>query len=36
MEPFHAIELDLGVLWAGVALPTGTAEQPAQYTYDSP
>ena len=36
IEPFDAIELDLGVLWADVALPTGMAEQPAQYLYDSP
>jgi len=36
IEPFHAIELDLGVLWADVALPTGVAEEPAQYVYDSP
>jgi hypothetical protein len=36
IEPFDAIELDLGVLWADVALPTGAAESPAQYTYDSP
>jgi hypothetical protein len=36
IEPFHAIELDLGVLWADVELPTRVSEEPAQYVYDSP
>ncbi len=31
IEPFGAIELDLAVLWADVALPTRLMEEPAHY-----
>jgi Uma2 family endonuclease len=31
IEPFDAIELDLAVLWADVALPTRLMEEPAHY-----
>jgi putative restriction endonuclease len=36
IPPFDAIELDLAVLWADVALPTRAQEEPAPYAYDSP
>jgi hypothetical protein len=31
IEPFDAIELDLDILWADVALPTRASEEPAHY-----
>ena len=34
IPPFDAIELDLGALWADVALPTGASEELAHYAYD--
>ena len=33
VEPFDAIELDLTVLWADVALPTRASEDSAEYEY---
>jgi hypothetical protein len=34
IAPFDAIELDLAVLWADVALPTRASEEPAHYAYE--
>jgi Uma2 family endonuclease len=35
IEPFDAIELDLAILWAGVASPTRASEPAVAYEYES-